>query len=102
MQNELIFADTGNHFAQNIDGGMEFSHFSPSLCSVLSLSTDINFLPPGAANSRMWHTREITFTVAAFQHRRSRDVIVTLRIAGLECWNNSSRKVKPTHPTDLY
>lgn len=45
---------------------------------------------------------EITFKVAAFQHRRSRDVIVTTGIASPACRNNSSTKVKPMHPTDLY
>lgn len=101
MLKELIFADTGKHFAQNIDEGVEFPHIAPPLSFALSFSTDTNPLPPGTANSRMWHTAEITFTVAAFQHRRSRDVIGTLGIAGPLCWNNSSRKANPMHPTDL-
>lgn len=45
---------------------------------------------------------EITFKGASFHHRHSRDVIVTTGVVSPACGNNSSTKVKPVHPTDLY
>lgn len=50
----------------------------------------------------LWHRAEVTFKVAAYQHGNSRDVTVVAEIVSPGCWNNSSAKVKPTHPADFY